>query len=278
MQTLAPVNSSIQLISPEEIHHLKLMTYLSFLLGFIIIWGIFANIMNIVVFSRKSMRTTSTFRFLFFLSVIDLLVLIIIASEALSRFEYHFQVRSVSNLICKIHTFLTYFLTHVSSIILMVISIDRALVISNASFLNILNPFVWIRSFTTKSKPKNEPTIYNPNKPNTKVSNGICCFNKSSVHDLVVICIIVILALLNSHYLIFLNLNISVGQNVLMSEENFKIYNMSVTPPIEYHCFAESDSVYREFLDGIWLWTDFFVYSILPFIVMGKNETFFVIC
>ena len=268
-------NNSMSLIPPEEKRHLELMRYLSVLLGFIITSGVFANIINIIVFSRKAMRTTSTFRFLFFLSCVDLLVLIIIAQEALVRFEYRYQIRSISNFVCKVHTFLTYFLTHTSSIILMVISIDRALVISNTSFLSILNPLNLFGCCFTKKKPKAAvPTNNGSNTNNARKSTHLCCFNKSSIHnvDIIVISIIVILALLNSHYLLFLNLNISVGQNLLMSEENIQLYNMSVTPPYELHCYAESGSLYRTFLDGVWLWTDFFVYSILPFIVMGKKK------
>ena len=122
---------------PEDAINDKIYNILILTLQVIIIIGVVGNLLNIVVFSRRQMRQISTFRFLFYLSAIDLLVLIICATDAVVKFGYQIEIRSYSIILCKLHTFLTYFLTHLSSVLLMVISIDRALVIFNKNFLNL---------------------------------------------------------------------------------------------------------------------------------------------
>ena len=95
--------------------------------------GIIGNAINIKVFSHKSMRKNSTFKFLFYLSIIDLFVLLICATDSLMTYGYLVIIRLYSESTCKMHTFLTYFLTHMSSVVLMIVSIDRAIVVSNHS-------------------------------------------------------------------------------------------------------------------------------------------------
>jgi hypothetical protein len=130
-------------------------------------------------------KCSSTFRFLLYLSAIDLLVLLISALEAFDRgIGPKLKLREISNFSCKTHTFLTYVLTHTSSIMLMVISVDRALVISNKSFWSLLHFF---RKKTTKQNATKR--------------------NQSKNHvDIIVLCIVGLFMLFNSHYLIFLNL------------------------------------------------------------------------
>ena len=100
------LNSSVietSLKGETENDHIKTMAYLSILLGCIIVLGVCANIVNITVFSRKSMRKTSTFRFLFYLSIVDLLVLLISAPEAFDRgIGHRLKLREISNFSCKV--------------------------------------------------------------------------------------------------------------------------------------------------------------------------------
>ena len=88
-----------------------------------------------IVFSRRNMRNVSTFRFLFYLAVFDLLVLATGTTHLLIKQLYGFDLRIHSNIVCKLHTFFTYVTTHVSSLILMTVSIDRTLKIKTLSKL-----------------------------------------------------------------------------------------------------------------------------------------------
>ena len=78
------------------------------------------------MFGKKCFRKLNTFRFLFFLSLCDFLVLSIGASDVLISNMYQFEIRTYSRFLCKVHTYLTYTVTHMSSILLMVVSIHRA--------------------------------------------------------------------------------------------------------------------------------------------------------
>lgn len=117
--------------SESTIEHSVLIKTLIVTLMVIIVVGTLGNIINIVVFSKPNMRKGSTFRFLLYLAITDMLVLLVCSTDALSRFGFQWEIRAQSIFTCRVHTFLTYFLPHASSIILMVVSVDRALVVTN---------------------------------------------------------------------------------------------------------------------------------------------------
>ncbi len=101
------------------------------LMSLILIIGLIGNSLNILIFSKKTVRSNSTFRFLLYLSIFDLLVLLVCTPDVFLRFGYQIHIRQISIYTCRLHTFLTYLFTHASSSTLMLISIDRALIISN---------------------------------------------------------------------------------------------------------------------------------------------------
>jgi len=263
MQSNSSINNSVKddlLKSEIENNHMRIMLGLSILLGSIIVFGTLANIINIIIFSRKSMRKNSTFRFLFYLSANDLLVLLISALEAFDRgIGHRLKLREISNFSCKTHTFLTYVLTHTSSILLMVISIDRALVISDTTILGI---FKALRCFNRSEKySKSHKSIKIKNNI-TKRSKNNLCFDKASMHnvDLIVLIIVVTFLILNSHYLIFLNLNVVYSNpeeaNTLIDYANRQIINISSVEysDYRYECHPLADTFYRQFLDKYWNW------------------------
>ena len=121
----------------------------------IVIIGIVGNLLNIVVFSKKCMRKESTFRFLLYLSVVDLLVLLIGTKDILIKLMFDFEFRTYSNFICKMDTFLTYTLTHVNSVILIAVSIDRAIKMKNLSVFK--RRTICSKVIITESKEINQP-------------------------------------------------------------------------------------------------------------------------
>ncbi len=179
-----------------------------FLLPFIIFFGIIGNILNIFIFSRKTLKSNSTFRFLLYLSVFDLLVLLVCAPDAFLRFGYQIHIRQLSIYTCRLHTFFTYLFTHASSSILMMISIDRALIISNKSFHFAL---LRLRKYENIKK-ESHSYLFGP---------SICCIlqcgftskmkkiHPSSMHrtDLIMIFLLVILVAVNSHYMLFMRIS-----------------------------------------------------------------------
>ena len=104
-------------------------TDLAIVLTIIGCFGLCGNIINLIVLGNKNMRKMSTFKFLFYLSIIDMLVIIFCASDTILSFGFAIQIREKSKFSCKFHTFLTYFLTHLSNLVLAFVSIERVIVI-----------------------------------------------------------------------------------------------------------------------------------------------------
>jgi hypothetical protein len=89
--------------------------------------GSIGNSLSFIVFTQKQLRTHSTFRYLAYLSVVDLIVLYLGLGNLILRDYFSFDLREQSLFLCKFHTFLTYVTTHLSSWILTIVSIDRAI-------------------------------------------------------------------------------------------------------------------------------------------------------
>jgi hypothetical protein len=89
--------------------------------------GSIGNSLSFIVFTQKQLRTHSTFRYLAYLSIVDLIVLYLGLGNLILRDYFYIDIREQSLFLCKFHTFLTYVTTHLSSWILTIVSIDRAI-------------------------------------------------------------------------------------------------------------------------------------------------------
>lgn len=245
-------NSTDEFFDYEDVDLMD-MKIISGLLITIICIGTVGNSLNIIIFSKKNMRQISTFRFLLYLSISDLLVLLFCSTDALARFGFQLEIRSTHLILCKVHTFLTYFLTHSSSIILMVISIDRALVVTNKSFADIF--FGSKKKLSSKKgRLKNMDSI-DSRKFSYFLPDLKWFFYKLHRVDLTIACVFTALFVLNSHFL-FIKLNLIVENN-------------STTSGQFYICFPLPDTKYFNFLNNIWIFIDIGVYSMIPFIIMS---------
>ena len=89
--------------------------------------GSIGNSLSFIVFTQKQLRSYSTFRYLAYLSVVDLIVLYLGLGNIILRDYFLFDIRSQNLFLCKFHTFFTYVTTQLSSWILTLVSIDRAI-------------------------------------------------------------------------------------------------------------------------------------------------------
>ena len=137
---------------------------------FLLVVGTFGNILSFIIFSHGTLRKSSTFRYLALLSLMDLLVLYSGLLDLFLTIEYgeEFSLRNLNPVTCRLHTFITYWSQHSSSWILSFISVDRAVA---------TNAIQFARKFCT---PRSAEQIV-----------GL---------------ILVLIALLNCHELIFLHL------------------------------------------------------------------------
>lgn len=93
----------------------------------ILILGTFGNVISIKIFTKDSMKKYSTFRYLTLLSIIDLCTLYTGCGQILLDVFFNIDIRLLNNFVCKLQSFLVYFFTHFSSMLLAVMSIDRTL-------------------------------------------------------------------------------------------------------------------------------------------------------
>ena len=102
-----------------------------FLTIIFLIIGDFGNILSLVIFCKQSMRNNSVFTYFAFLSIVDFFVITFGLGEIILITYFGFVIRNRTMFICRVHTFLTYVFTHLSSFILASVSIDRAIALNS---------------------------------------------------------------------------------------------------------------------------------------------------
>jgi hypothetical protein len=185
-----------------------------------------------------------TLRLLFFMSIIDLLLLTICATDPILIFLFNYQIRLNSSSTCKMHVFLTYFLSHLSSIVLMVVCIERSLLIHNIK---------------------------------------LKIFKIDSISSTLSI-IAILVGFINSHFLVLFKSNINSltnnnYENELFDDGNYSInisiyineysnysFESTINPVVS--CYPNDMPHYTYFLNNIWTWIDTSIYSIIPFVIM----------
>ena len=263
-------------------------------LSIIIVIGLIGNIINLIIFSNNnSIRKISTFRYLFYLVLIDLAILIVCAGETVLQYEAFINIRLYSDLTCKLHSFLTGFLNQMKSMIQTVVNLDRALVTREHK--------IPIKSFLTVHRNLKQKLL------------------KMTHFKKIIIIISILVASLNIHYLIFLRLNqfgyyntinliklnkmsridvhnemnktiqtskvilfdtVNRTQNQISSvnktgseilnkvSSNFLRKNVSESKYSIYMCSPSDSSFYFIFINYIWVWFDAFVCIICPIFII----------
>jgi hypothetical protein len=177
----------------EPVKNRKIFNFVMIYIIVIVIPGIIGSILNIVVFSKKSMRKVSTFRFLLYLSITDLLVLSVCVSDLALQDVFDIDIRRFHWIICRIQTFNIYFLTHINSTILMAISVDRAIIVTNFNIFRRKKDVKKVICLRIYSRFKNSYLGH--------------YFSKLHHIDIVFILILLTIVMVNFHYLLFMDLN-----------------------------------------------------------------------
>ena len=240
----------------------------------ILIVGLFGNIINLYVFTRPVFRSKglSTFRFLAYLSVVDLLYLLIGLSHIMVIVYTGYDYRTYSNFVCSFHSFLTLYLSHLSSNVLAGVSVFRCVTLTR---LKPVKP-VYFNGHAAKIEHSENPNevfaVYSrPNKPlwqRFKTNFGQA--------DAFVLCIMLVLFAFDFHYLIWMRLSVmesfEANFTAIESSNNSSLDNDSkVFYPVTYnlcHPNEKSQQMYFDFLRNSWIWIDLFLYSYIPFTVM----------
>lgn len=100
----------------------------------ILIIGLIGNLFSMVIFNQHKMKKYSTYIYLGLLTLVDLLVLILGLGDMVLISYTGVVIRNSSFLVCRVHAFLTYCCTNLSSFILASVSIDRAIATNAINF------------------------------------------------------------------------------------------------------------------------------------------------
>ena len=92
--------------------------------------GTLGNLLSVYVVLRSKLRRYSTFTYLAFLSIVDLIVLYTFAINFLLHAWWNIDLQQVSLVACKIYSFSIYFFPQASAWILTAVSIDRVLALT----------------------------------------------------------------------------------------------------------------------------------------------------
>ena len=110
--------------------------------------GTFGNIISIKIFCKDTMKKYTTFRYLTLLSVIDLCTLYTGCGQILFEVFFNLDIRSLNDVSCKMNSFLVYFFTHFSSMLLAAMSVDRTIAIISRNNQLISTPQTALKIFT----------------------------------------------------------------------------------------------------------------------------------
>lgn len=93
----------------------------------LLILGLFGNTTSILIFRKKTFKKSNTFEYLILVSFLDLCTLYTGGGQILVEAFFDVDIRLTSDYSCKIHSFLVYFFTHFSSMLLAIMSVDRTI-------------------------------------------------------------------------------------------------------------------------------------------------------
>jgi hypothetical protein len=214
--------------SDMEYFHPKFPRFLNIV--FLVI-GNFGNILSLIVFLSKSMRNNSVFTYFAVLSIVDFFVITLGLGDAILLSYFKIVVRNESIISCRLHTFLTYVFTHLSSFILASVSIDRAIALNSINLSRI--------------------------------------YCKTQTAYKVILINIAIVVIINCHSLFFMGTYESADDNDLsfLNSSSVKLPN-GYSSKIKLICGTKEETLYKKFLEPYFEYIDLLCYAILPFLVM----------
>ena len=205
-----------------------------FLTIIFLVIGDFGNILSFFVFSKPSMRNNSVFIYFAFLSIVDLFVITLGLGDIIIISYFGIALRNESIIICRLHTFLTYLSTHLSSFVLASVSIDRAIALNSIHLSKIY------------CKPK--------------------MAKKVILFDFLLVFII------NFHSLFFLGFYDTYDDGTSMTSLSYNTDIIQTTTKQSatetFMCASREGSIYFSFLEKYFKYADLICYAFLPFAIM----------
>ncbi len=95
-----------------------------------IIIGTTSNILSFVVFTRPKLKKSSTFFYLSCLCIVDLLTVYTFCINFISLYQFNIDIQLLNTVLCRVYSFLIYFLPQLSGWIVAAVSFDRVISIT----------------------------------------------------------------------------------------------------------------------------------------------------
>ena len=233
----------------------------------ILIFGIIGNLTSILIFSRRKLRMMSTFRFLLYLSITDLFLLIFSAPEVMLKSDFSLELRDFSLFPCNIQKFIAYSTSYMSSLLSIAVSVDRAQIVSRLAQFKI-------EKKDTDQTPANTATT-NTDATKRNQKKVFWFHSKNFVVDAVVVSIVISSLLLNAHLIFLLKpLTLAFVKHSFQQDATLNAFeeyasNFSASKYEIFVCIPEKDSLYENFVTHAWLWADLSIFSVIPFVCMS---------
>jgi hypothetical protein len=116
-----------------------------------LVLGILCNLINIIVYSKKTMQLHLSFRLMLAMSIVDVCILTLCSLETLSDIYLQVRLRTTSRLLCKTNTFLIYSLTQMRVVLSVAVVVQRAIVLSTLNVTHVRNDSLFQSSSVAKS-------------------------------------------------------------------------------------------------------------------------------
>jgi hypothetical protein len=195
--------------------------------------GTIGNLLSVYVVLRSKLRRHSTFIYLAFLSIVDLIVLYTFSINFILHAWFDIDLQQVSLLACKIYSFSIYFFPQASAWILTAVSIDRVFALTR----------------------------------------GIRKTHKTRFTYLILVLIFLILFLLNMQFLFYNNTyKFTQDTNHDNNTIIYRIVDTDMDINV-IQCSSENNDKYKEFYQNIWVYVDAIVNVYLPFTLMFLCST-----
>ncbi|CAF1042651.1 unnamed protein product [Brachionus calyciflorus] len=246
---------------------------LEILIPFILIIGTLSNLVNFYVFTRPTLKGLSTFRFLSYLSLVDFFYLIVGSPHILANVYFEYDFRDYSNLSCSLHSFFTYYLSHLSSNILAAVGVFRCVTLTNLTPMKP-NTFNLNTKRHSNNKCLNETSQFKRKFSAPQSSVDVIEIKRSRKSfikrfisdfgsaDMIVLAIMFIIFLFDCHFLFWMRL----------SKLDYSDFELSSTnsSQLSLKCYPSSSDqpIYSEFYTKAYHWIDLFLYSYIPFTIM----------
>jgi hypothetical protein len=195
--------------------------------------GTVGNLLSVYVVLRSKLRRQSTFIYLAFLSIIDLIVLYTFSINFIFHAWFNIDLQKVSLFACKIYSFSIYYFPQASAWILTAVSIDRVFALTR----------------------------------------GIRKTRKIRLTYFILLIIFLILFLLNIQFLFYNNtykLPEEINNN--NTNIIYRIVDTDMDINV-VQCSSENIDEYKEFYENIWVYIDGIVNVYLPFTLMFLCST-----